>query len=718
MTYSQDSIPNKNFRVGLVLSGGGAKGLAHIGVLKVIEESGVKIDYISGSSMGAIVGALYASGYTVDELTEMFKDLDFDRLIRDDFKRKNKTFFGKRDADKNAVILPFNNFKVAFPSSISKGQNIYNLFVKLLDHVKDVDDFSELPIPFLCIGTDIETGDQVVLDKGYLPDAIAASAAIPTLFEPVYVNDKVLIDGGVSNNYPINELLDKNINIIIGVDVQDNLKKLEEISSGADVMLQVSNYHSQSQMTDKIKNTTVYIKPDIRDYNFVSFNQRKAIYKSGISAASLKKQKLEDIAKKQSVFHQNDSKVVKKNISNNFQLKNIDVKGLNKYTKNYILGKLKIKTPSLISRKKIENGIDGLASTGNFNTIKYKIANDSILEVDVNESNNKTSLKFSLHYDDLYKGAALINFSHKQLITNNDILSFDIILGQNIRYNFEYYIDKGFYWSIGLKSRLNLFDKDSCLGIFENSDPELFNTGDVGVIDLTNQFYLETPFVKNFALSLGLEHKRLKITNEDLSTKIEDDNFFSAFGQLKYDNLDDIYFPKNGFYFSGDYHQYFFNGKKSVDFEQFSIAKAKFGGAFKIYPKLFLNLFTEGGFRIGNNTTSTFDFVIGGYGNNLINNYTSFYGYDFMSVAGDGYVKGIFDLHYQFYRKHFATISANFSNINDGLFKDTNWLSLPDYTGYGIGYGVKTLLGPVQVKSTWSPEVKKIQWFVSVGYWF
>ena len=715
-SLSQQKNEHKDLRVGLVLSGGGAKGLAHIGALKVIEDSGVKIDYIAGTSMGAIVGALYASGYSADELVVLFKQANFDKLIRDDFQRKNKSFFERKDTDKHAVVLPFNKFKLSFPSSISKGQNTYNFYVKLLDHVKEVNDFSKLPIPFLCIATNVETGKQVLLDKGYLPDAISASGAIPTLFEPVNLNGKLLIDGGVSNNYPIDELLAKNVDVVIGVDVQDSLKKKENLTSASDIMLQLSNFNTQSQMEEKIKKTAVYIKPDINDYNIVSFDQGQEIYTAGYTAAKSSIAMLEGIAKQQK-----NNKVIKieKNIIKEYHLKSINIQGIENYTRSYILGKLKMKIPSLVSREKIEKGIIGLAATSNFNVVKYKIKNDSILELNIQESKNKTSLKLSLHYDDLYKGAALVNITHKQLITNNDIVSLDIVLGENIRYDFEYYIDKGFYWSIGLKSRLNSFDKKTNLSVFDNSTPPSTDLeDDVDVLDLTNQFYVETPFRKNLALALGVEHKLLKITTENIGVKIENDNFFSAYGQLNYDALDDVYYPKKGLYFSGDYHQYFITGKKSEDFEQFSIAKAKFGGAMKLFRNLYLNAFTEGGVRIGNNSNSSFDFMIGGYGNNLINNYTSFYGYDFLSVAGDGYVKGTIDLHYQFYKKHFFTLSGNIANIDDGLFKDADWLSFPDHTGYALGYGVKTILGPMQIKSTWSPEIKRVQWFVSVGFWF
>ena len=717
LSYSQQKEAKNTTKVGVVLSGGGAKGLAHIGALKVIEESGVQIDYIAGTSMGAIVGALYASGYSADELTALFKQVDFEGLISDEFERKNKSFFERDDSDKHAVTLPFNKFKITLPSSISKGQNTYNFFVKLLDHVKDVNDFKSLPIPFFCIATDVESGSQVVLDKGYLPDAILASGAIPTLFEPVYIDGKLLIDGGVSNNYPIDELLKKEVDIVIGVDVQDSLLNKAQLISASDIMKQVSNFNTIHQMLEKVKKTSIYIKPDITNYSIISFEESNEIYKAGYDAANEFKTQLTALSKEQNPI-KTPAVITAKGAKQTYDLKGVQINGNNNYTRAYVLGKLKLKTPSVVSYKKIENGITSLAATDNFNVIKYKITHDNILDISLRESQNKTSLKLGVHYDDLYKGAALINVSHKQLITNNDIMSFDFVLGQNIRYNFEYYIDKGFYWSIGLKSRLNSFENKVDLNIFMNTPANTSEIDDVDVLDLTSQFYIETLFRKDFALALGVEHKLLKIFGEDTGISIEDDNFFSFYGELKYDALDDLYYPTKGAYFKGDFHQYLFTGKKADDYEPFSIAKARMGFATQLLPKVYFNLFTEGGFRIGNNNNASFDFVLGGYGNNFINNYMPFYGFDFLSIGGDGYVKTDASMHYQFYKKHFLTASFNMANIEDGLFKEGDWLSSPNHIGYALGYGTKTILGPVQVKSTWSPEIKKVQWFVSLGYWF
>ncbi|MFT5079121.1 MAG: NTE family protein, partial [Patiriisocius sp.] len=248
--YAQEEKA-QDAKVGLVLSGGGAKGLAHIGAIKAIEEAGIQIDYIGGTSMGAIVGSLYASGYNAHQLDSIFNTVDFETLIRDEIPRGSKTFYEKNETDRYALTLPFDNFKLGLPSGISKGQNAYNLLSRLTLHVREHEDFSALPIPFLCVATDLETGEAVILESGYLPKAVVASGALPTLFSPVTIDDRILIDGGVVNNYPIDELRAKGMDIIIGVDVQDDLRESKEINSAIQVMVQINNFDTQRNMQEK-----------------------------------------------------------------------------------------------------------------------------------------------------------------------------------------------------------------------------------------------------------------------------------------------------------------------------------------------------------------------------------------------------------------------------------------------------------------------------------
>jgi len=220
---AQDSIP-KQPKIGLVLSGGGAKGLAHIGVLKVIEEAGVKIDYIGGTSMGAIIGGLYASGYTATQLDSIFNNTDYDAVIQDFIPRSSKNFYEKANDERYAFALPFDKFKIGIPTALSKGLYNYNMITRLTANVRHERDFKKLPIPFLCIATDIETGQEVLLDKGFLAQSILASGAFPSLYSPLVIDGKYLIDGGVINNYPLDEVKKMGADIIIGVDVQDDLK--------------------------------------------------------------------------------------------------------------------------------------------------------------------------------------------------------------------------------------------------------------------------------------------------------------------------------------------------------------------------------------------------------------------------------------------------------------------------------------------------------------
>ena len=270
-TQQPAPAPGQDIKVGLVLSGGGAKGMAHIGALKVIEEAGVRIDFIGGTSMGAIVGALYSSGYSANQLDSLFSSNDFSVLIQDELPRTAKPFYEKEAEERYALTLPFQKFKVSIPVALSGGQNIYNELVEALYHVKDISDFNELPIPFFCIATDVETGEEVLLNKGYLPEAIMASGTFPSLFMPAEVDGRILIDGGVLNNYPVDRVRALGADIIIGVDVQHGLRGREELNSATEVLLQINNYRTVGKMEEKRLKTDVYIKPEMEQYSVIDF---------------------------------------------------------------------------------------------------------------------------------------------------------------------------------------------------------------------------------------------------------------------------------------------------------------------------------------------------------------------------------------------------------------------------------------------------------------
>ena len=743
MTFSpaQEMVKDDGLNVGLVLSGGGAKGLAHIGVLKIIEDAGVKIDYIGGTSMGAIIGALYASGYSAAELDSIFRRTDLNNLIQDNLPRSAKTFYEKEDSERYAVTLPFDKFKISVPPAYSGGQNIYNELVRLLYHVKDIKDFNELPIPFVCIATNAETGEEVILNKGYLPEAIMASGTLPSLFEPATIDGKVLIDGGVVNNYPLEKVYEMGADVVIGVDVQHGLSNREALSSATEILLQINKFRSVTYMEEKARKTDIYIKPNMDDYTVLDFDQGIAIMRLGEEAAKEVYEALKALSK-----YQEDETIERKSIEPNEEIvvNRLIISGNSEnYTRGYVKGKLRFKLGEKITFGKLQQGISNLATTRNFETIRYRLVSNDMGEdliLRIEESKNKTFIRLGAHYDDLYKSAAMINFTRKNFLSKDDVASFDFILGDNVRYNLQYYIDKGSYWSFGFNSRFNDFEKEIDFDVIK-SNFDVPNVGNVnninlGVTDFTNQVYLQTVWQDEFAFTMGVEHKYLKYSTRTLGellgeseqlpsiiggdgrTNFEKSNFYSAFGQLTLDTYDDKYFPSSGLYFNGDFHFYVLSSDYNNDFKEFSVAKARMGGAFTFFDNLSINIETEGGFKLGTSNVTTFDFVLGGYGTNLINNFVPFLGYDFLSLPGNSYVKAYGRLDLKIAPKNHIMFSANVANIDDDLFRIGEWFTSPNYSGYGISYGYESFLGPIQVLYSWSPQLDKGNFFFSVGYWF
>jgi len=721
-SLAQDSIKPKTGKpkIGLVLSGGGAKGFAHIGVLKALEKAGVEISYIGGTSMGAIIGGLYASGYSATQIDSVFYETDFDKLLSDFIPRASKNFYEKRNDEMYAFTLPFNKLKIGIPTALSRGMYNYNLLNKLTYKVRSVRDFNKLPIPFLCIATDIETGQEVLLNKGYLAQAMLASAAFPSLFSPVEIDGRLLVDGGVTNNYPLEEVKKLGADFIIGVDVQDDLKDRKSLKDATRILVQISNLQMIEKMKEKISKTDIYIKPDITNYSVISFDQGREIIKKGEEAAM-------------KVFDQimavGDStkpeKKFPKVVADSLHIKNIAINPLENYTRSYVIGKLRFKQGSKISYDDLRLGMDNVTATQNFSNVSYTLENNEgndDLCVELTENPNTTFLKLGLHYDGLYKSAILLNLTQKKTFLKNDIFSVDVILGDNFRYNLDYYIDNGFYWSFGLKSRYNRFNRNIETDFQDGNLLRQYgiNSLNIEFSDFTNQAYVQTIFVQKFLLGAGVEIKHLKVESNTLPTNakvFENSTYASLFGSLKFDSFDNKYFPKKGWYFTGDFQTYFYSSDYSNTFDQFSVAKAEMGLARRLFRRASAKIQAEAGFAIGG-SNQVFDFILGGYGYHTINNFKHFYGYDFLSISGDSYIKSTLTLDYEIFKRNHINFAANIANVDDNLFETTDWFSRVRHTGYAVGYGLDSIIGPIELKYSWSPELSKGYAWFSIGFWF
>ncbi|MDA8483521.1 patatin-like phospholipase family protein [Pseudomonas resinovorans] len=280
-------------RIGLVLSGGAARGLAHIGVLKALEEQGIKVDAIAGTSMGAVIGGLYAAGYKVDELEKIAIHMDWQQALSDNPPRQEVPFRRKQD-DRDFLVKQRLSFRddgsLGLPLGVIQGQNLALLLESLLVHTSDTRDFDKLAIPFRAVATDIATGEKVVFRKGHLPQAIRASMSIPAVFAPVEVNGRLLVDGGMVDNIPVDVAREMGVDRVIVVDIGTPLRSRKELATVVDVLNQsvtlMTRTNSEAQLAT-LKPTDVLIQPPLAGYSATDFGHSREMIDAGYRAAQI-----------------------------------------------------------------------------------------------------------------------------------------------------------------------------------------------------------------------------------------------------------------------------------------------------------------------------------------------------------------------------------------------------------------------------------------------
>ena len=268
-----DSTAVKRKKVGVVLSGGGAKGMAHIGVLKVLEKAGIPVDIVTGTSIGSIVGGLYAIGYNAHSLDSMVRTQDWTYVITDkedlrkqsllDRKKQNTYLFntgltiGKRDMSAGGLI---------------RGKNLAELFQKLFVGYTDSLDFNkDLKIPFACVATNIMDNSEVVFHSGRLPQAIRASMSIPAAFSPVRIGDMVLVDGGLKNNFPVDVARGMGAEVVIGITLNGKPKTAEDITGTMKIVGQIIDVNCVNKYDENKALSDLWMNVDPHGYSTASF---------------------------------------------------------------------------------------------------------------------------------------------------------------------------------------------------------------------------------------------------------------------------------------------------------------------------------------------------------------------------------------------------------------------------------------------------------------
>src|SRR5690554_904160 len=304
MSWAQSAavVETERERVGLVLSGGAARGLAHIGVLKALEEQGVVIDAIAGTSMGAVVGGLYAAGYSTAELVQLATELDWQQALSDAPSRQDIPFRRKQD-DRDFLVKQQLSFRddgsLGLPLGVLQGQNLALLLEKLFARAGAVEDFDQLPIPFRAVAADIATGETVVFSRGHLALAVRASMSIPALLTPVELDGRLLVDGGISNNIPVDIARQMGVARVVVVDIGSPLAATESLQTVFNILNQsvalLTRRNSDAQLAT-LHLQDILVQPELTGFGVTDFSHAQDMMDAGYRAAYALQPRLIEIA--------------------------------------------------------------------------------------------------------------------------------------------------------------------------------------------------------------------------------------------------------------------------------------------------------------------------------------------------------------------------------------------------------------------------------------
>jgi NTE family protein len=285
---AEEQLQQDRPKIGLALGGGGAKGGAHVGVLKVFEELNIPIDYIAGTSIGGIVGGLYATGMTADELAETISSIDWNEALQDKPPRRDLSFRKKEENARYLFDLEVGVGKggIKWPSGFISGQNLFFLLQSLTLNAANVTDFHELPIPFEAVATNVRTGEMAILDRGYLATALRATMAIPGVFSPVAMYDTLMVDGGLVNNLPVDVVKAMGADIVIAVDLGAELDSRDVGESMIQVYQQTMRMLTRPNVRSRIEMADLVINPGVSDFGTMSFGEIVEIMEQGYAVAA------------------------------------------------------------------------------------------------------------------------------------------------------------------------------------------------------------------------------------------------------------------------------------------------------------------------------------------------------------------------------------------------------------------------------------------------
>ena len=745
-SITNDTIRPPRLKVGVVLGGGGAKGAAHIGVLKYIEEMGIPVDYVAGTSMGSIIGGFYAMGYTPDELTQLISKLDWSEYIGNKIERPMMTEEMRQRNSTMVLQVPFShesftdsNPKTTFisqlPSAYVNNSSLINLFNDLCVGYQEEMDFNDLPIPFGCVATDMITGEEVALRSGSVPTAMRASMAIPGVFSPVTIGDKVLVDGGLVNNFPADVLKEMGADIIIGVEVTstkdvtaDDLRSLPQVFARLLITSTSAKRQENRNLCD------VHIVPDISGFNMLSFTPEaiETLVGRGYKQAHEFHDQLLSIKKAVDASAGHPvSKTLRaphaKNLATDAVLiRSITINNVNNNDSRWLIRKGGLKVGTRYMQDDIEQVMKVYRGTGCFDEITYQIKeSDSIhwnnqlsdaYDLSINVKPAKPHVfGMGVRYDTEDGAAILLNIGLNEKKFNGSKLNLTARLSYNPRINLTYTYSRSSLANFNLAYD---YRNEHFSMMFDNNRNLNLRYHQQKVSGYVSQFHL-----LNVSTNVGLAYSNttfdLFALDEEMDTTFFASNkLLTPFINVKYDNLDDAYFAKHGI-------KARLSGRYNIDTKTFKESYPDLSLFFQSYVTPDDRRFTfipqfYGHYVFGNPDYYNLFSVFGGYiESRHFEQQLPFVGYASVESGSDAISVLRCDVRYNFYKKHYLTAMYNYL-VNFYWGEPVNYWLDNSAQGAGLQYSYSSFLGPISLTAHWSRRYSENHFgaYFSFGYNF
>ena len=772
--YSQDTTSVKaRPKVGLVLSGGGAKGAAHIGVLKYIEEAGIPIDYIAGTSMGAIVGGMYALGYSSDEILELISAVDWDRLISNQVDRQRTSYESKRRSKTQLATIPFSvgtdteelqsrSFKNSLPTGIVTGDNLINLFNSLSVGYSDPIDFDELPIPFLCIATNVVTGKADILDKGIFAKSLRASMAIPVLFDPVTIGNTLYADGGLLNNFPAEQCRAMGADFVIGVSMSSGLEKdTANLSSPFSQIQQLKVIITDRDFDNYHKMCDIFISPELNGVGMLSFDAESVarMTSSGYEAASRSEAEFQALKKQifnDSASDKQDSRTAKKAINilqNKILISGIEMDGVENDIEKWMRRKCTVRVGDMICKDDIDRSVSLYYGTGNYASITYTLHEDSSAE-------GGYILRFKFIPNPPHDFGVGLRFDSQDMLSvllhtgfnSNRMSGFKADISTKLGSN--QWLTAKFSYGHLLYPRINLSYN------FRNSELDAYDM-DALVMNmkfLQHKFrlYLSENYSRTISVGVGLEadlltpRKVMYQHNEACERDYSQANTLGSFAYIHYDNLNKSSFATRGLAGKVDFtwKDMLFTPEGTNTMSYGSVTFGLEGYIPIIEERIVLIPQLYGSFLFGKGSVNgisdswsplfngpvpaypSMNNVIGGAEKGrYIDQQLPFIGIKNLSLAFNNVAVARADLRARLFGNHYLTAIFNYARSSIDLknfFKERDelvWGDLYDYNssdwwGAGLRYSIDTKMGPLSFEVSSSNISKNVNLYFSLGHYF